>query len=356
MMPPPQTSPPAVHRVAPLRPALAAAGVYEPARAYHTIWFLATLALYAGCFAILLGDPPIVHRVLAIVGAAVAVMQIGLFAHEVGHGAVTRSRRGREVLGQLSNSFLIGFGFSHWQATHPVHHNHPNTEGVDPDIESLGYALHERAARRARTLAVRWQPASILLGFLLWGFGIRLAAVAHAVRRFDRRTAVDLACVAGHAGVWIGLALAFGSLTEMATDYAAITVLNGLYMGAILVVPHVGTGSRRAGEELPFFERQVAFSRNYDASWIGTLLCGGLNLQIEHHLLPGVPCTRLRRARPIVRAYCERHGLPYRQVGYLAAWREALGHCRRMARIAREAAAEAPIAPVAGQTCPGGAV
>ncbi len=329
--------------------------MYEPARAYHTLWFTATLALYAGCFAILLGGPSIGVRALAIVGAAVAVMQLGLFAHEVGHGAVTRRPRAREALGQLSNSFLIGFGFSHWQSTHPVHHNHPNTEGVDPDIESRGYALHECAARRARTLAARWQPASILLGFLLWGFGIRLAAVVHAIRHLDRRTAVDLACVAGHAGVWIGLSLALGSLSEMAINYAAITVLNGLYMGAVLVVPHVGTGSRPPGEELPFFERQVAFSRNYDASRIGTLLCGGLNLQIEHHLLPGVPCLRLRRARPIVRAYCERHGLPYRQVGYRAAWREALGHFRRMAQIARAAATRAQGAPAAGPACPEGA-
>ncbi len=329
-----QTSPP-VHRIARLRPALEEAGVYDPTRAYHAIWFTATLALYAGCVAVLLGGPPIGVRVLAIVGAAVAVMQLGLFAHEVGHGAVTSSPRGREVLGQLSNSFLIGFGFSHWQATHPVHHNHPNTEGVDPDIESKGYALHERAARRMRTLAARGQPATILVGFLLWGFGIRIAAVAHAIRCFDRRTAVDLLCVAGHFGAWIGLALAFGSLPAAAIDYAAITVLNGIYMAAILVVPHVGTGSSGPGEELPFFERQVAFSRNYDASRLGTFLCGGLNLQIEHHLLPGVPCMRLRRARPIIRAYCERHGLPYRQIGYLTAWREVLRHVRRMGRIAR---------------------
>jgi fatty acid desaturase len=315
--------------------------VYERARAYHVIWFTVTLALYAGSIAILLSDPSIGLRALAIVGAALAMMQLGLFAHEVGHGAVTRSGRGREALGQLAHSFLIGFGFSHWQATHPVHHNHPNTEGVDPDIESHGYALHERAARRMHTLAARGQPVTLLLGFLLWGFGIRVASVHHAIRHFGRRTAVDLVCVAGHFGAWIGLGLAFGSLPQIAIDYAVITVLNGIYMGAILVVPHVGTGSCRADEELPFFERQVAFSRNYDASWIGTLLCGGLNLQIEHHLLPAVPCTRLRRAGPIVRAYCERHGLPYRQVGYWTAWREVLRHGRRMAQIARASGAPA---------------
>jgi fatty acid desaturase len=283
----------------------------------------------------LLNDPPPAVRVLAIVGAAIAVMQLGLFAHEVGHGVVTRNPRAREALGQLANSLLIGFGFSHWQHTHPIHHNHPNTEGVDPDMESGGYALYDSAARRMRGFAARFQPFTLLLGFLLWGFGIRIVAATYAIRHFNRRTAVDLVCLAGHVALWIGLSIAFGSLSAMAINYAAITVLNGVYMGAILVVPHVGTGSRTREAELPYFERQVAFSRNYDASMLGTILCGGLNLQIEHHLLPGVPCIRLRRAKPVIEAYCNEQGLPYRQTGYLEAWRDVFRHCRQMSRIAR---------------------
>jgi fatty acid desaturase len=253
---------------------------------------------------------------------------------------VTRNVRWREALGQLSNSLLIGFGFSHWQNTHPVHHNHPNTEDVDPDMQSNGYVLYENAARTNRGLAARFQPATLFAGFLLWGFGIRIVAVAHAIRHFNRRTAVDLIAVAGHAGLWVGLALAFGSLPAMAINYCAITVLNGIYMGAILVVPHVGTGTRSANDELPYFERQVTFSRNYDASAIGTLLCGGLNLQIEHHLLPGIPCVRLRRARPIILDYCTRHGLPYRQTKYWEAWAEVIQHGRRMSKLARSSPAK----------------
>jgi fatty acid desaturase len=337
--------PGSIHRIGELRPALKAAGVYEPAPGYHALWFCGTVALYAACFAVLVAHPSTVLRMLAIVGAAIAVMQLGLFAHEVGHGAVTRSPRWREVLGQLSNSFLIGFGFSHWQSTHPVHHNHPNTEGVDPDMESQGYALYESAAQRLHGFAARHQPWTLFLGFLLWGFAIRVVAVAHAIRHLGRRTAVDLICVAAHLAVWIGLGIAFDALGAMVVNYGAITVLNGIYMGAILVVPHVGTGSRPAGGELPYFDRQVVHSRNYDASAIGTLLCGGLNLQIEHHLLPAVPCIRLRRARPIIVAYCERHGLPYRQTAYRQAWREVIEHGRQMAALAAATHAAAQAAP-----------
>src|ERR1044071_796303 len=211
-----------VHRIGHLRPALEAAGVYERTRGYHALWFAATVALYAACIAALLGEPSLGVRAIAIVGAAIAVMQIGLFAHEVGHGAVTRSASCPEALGQLSTSCLIGFGFSHWQSTHPVHHNHPNTEGIDPDMESGGYALYDAATRRVHGLAARWQPAPLIAGFVLWGFGLRVIAVAHAIRRLGRepRVAIDLVCVAGHLAAWIGLGVAFGALRELAIDYA----------------------------------------------------------------------------------------------------------------------------------------
>jgi fatty acid desaturase len=335
-----------VHRIGTLRPALQAAGVFERARGHHALWLVSTVGLYALCFGALLAQPSPAIRLLAIVGAAIAVMQLGLFAHEVGHGAVTRSPAWREALGQLSNSFLIGFGFSHWQHTHPVHHNHPNTEGVDPDIEGHGYALYQGAARRRHGLLARHQPLSLFAGFLLWGFAIRVVAVRHAIRalRTDRRTAIDLVCVAGHVALWIAASAAAGALGAMLLNYAVITVLNGIYMGAILVVPHVGTGSQPAADELPYFERQVTFSRNYDASALGTFLCGGLNLQIEHHLLPSIPCVRLRRARKIIAAYCAQHDLPYQHIGYWHAWREVIEHGRAMARIARATAAVGDLA------------
>ena len=40
-------------------------------------------------------------------------------------------------------------------------------------------------------------------------------------------------------------------------------------------------------------------------------MSGGLNLQIEHHLLPGVNHCHLRALQPLVAACAARHGVPY---------------------------------------------
>jgi fatty acid desaturase len=39
-------------------------------------------------------------------------------------------------------------------------------------------------------------------------------------------------------------------------------------------------------------------------------LMGGLNYQIEHHLFPSMPRPNLRRAQPLVRAFCAERGVP----------------------------------------------
>jgi fatty acid desaturase len=38
-----------------------------------------------------------------------------------------------------------------------------------------------------------------------------------------------------------------------------------------------------------------------------------LNYQIEHHLFSDLPMSTYREIQPVVKALCERHGLPYRQ-------------------------------------------
>jgi len=66
-----------------------------------------------------------------------------------------------------------------------------------------------------------------------------------------------------------------------------------------------------AGVKMDFFSKQVRTSRNISGGWWATILMGGLNYQIEHHLFPNMPRDSLRRAQPLVRAHCAALGVPY---------------------------------------------
>jgi hypothetical protein len=52
-------------------------------------------------------------------------------------------------------------------------------------------------------------------------------------------------------------------------------------------------------------------ARDINAPLALSILCGGLDKRIEHHLFPRMPPNRLRQLAPRVRALCLEHGLPY---------------------------------------------
>ena len=62
-------------------------------------------------------------------------------------------------------------------------------------------------------------------------------------------------------------------------------------------------------------------SCNIRAGWLVDLAMGGLNYQIEHHLFPSRPRANLRRARPIVRAFCQERGIPYAETSLFGSYR-----------------------------------
>jgi fatty acid desaturase len=104
-------------------------------------------------------------------------------------------------------------------------------------------------------------------------------------------------------------------------------VLTGLYMATIFAPNHKGMPlAPSSGAAGGFLRQQVLTARNIHGNWFIDLVYGGLNYQIEHHLFPSMPRNNLRRARPIVRTYCERQGVAYCETGFLESWREIIGH------------------------------
>jgi fatty acid desaturase len=71
---------------------------------------------------------------------------------------------------------------------------------------------------------------------------------------------------------------------------------------------------------------QVLTARNFYGNWFIDLVYGGLNYQIEHHLFPSMPRNNLRRARPIVRMYCQTQGIAYCETSLVQSWSEIVAH------------------------------
>ena len=87
--------------------------------------------------------------------------------------------------------------------------------------------------------------------------------------------------------------------------------------------------------KLDFFTKQVRTSRNI-RGWGMSMLMGGLNYQVEHHLFPNMARPHLRKASDIVRAHCATHGIPYTETGLVGAYASVVRYLNRVGLAARD--------------------
>ncbi|WP_429651567.1 fatty acid desaturase family protein, partial [Staphylococcus aureus] len=80
----------------------------------------------------------------------------------------------------------------------------------------------------------------------------------------------------------------------------------------------------------------VLTSRNIRGGWTMSVLMGGLNHQIEHHLFPSMPRPHLRRARELVREHCAAHDIPYTETGLVNSYRIVVRYLNRVGLAARD--------------------
>jgi len=94
----------------------------------------------------------------------------------------------------------------------------------------------------------------------------------------------------------------------------------GALLGGAFAPNHKGMPIVPPDARIDFVSRQVLMSRNVTGGPFTDIAMGGLNYQIEHHLFPSMPRPNLRRAQPVVRAFCAEHGVPYTQTGLVGSY------------------------------------
>ncbi len=74
-----------------------------------------------------------------------------------------------------------------------------------------------------------------------------------------------------------------------------------------------------ADQPTHWIEYSLTHTANIKSSPFVDYFMGYLNFQIEHHLFPTMPQFRQGKIGHRVRALAEKHGLPYREYGYMEA-------------------------------------
>ena len=258
--------------------------------------------------------------------------QVGFLGHDAGHQQIFRSRRRNDTLGVVLSNLGVGLSYGWWVDKHNRHHRHPNEVGRDPDVQRNVLAWTEQQARSQRgplRTVARHQAAFFFPLLLLEGWNLHVGSVRTLL---SRRLGGGLEPTLLTIHVVGSLALLFTVLPPAkALAFVAVQQsMFGLYLGSTFAPNHKGMLMLDGTSTPDFFRRQVLTSRNITGGRLLTAAFGGLNYQIEHHLFPSMPSRNLSRCRPLVKAFCAEHGVPYTETSLVESYHRVLQYLHRV--------------------------
>lgn len=343
----------------PIRPTRARAEDFPPiARSYSKVsevvresgllqrapWFYAVTAILIALALggavtgfVLLGQSWFQLLIAGVLG--IIFTQIAFLAHEAAHRQILALGPANDRLARVLAG-LVGMSYSWWDSKHSRHHSNPNRVGKDPDIEVDTISFIEEDAAEARGLRrLITQRQGWLFFPLLTLEGLNLHR--HSFRHLFGRQPVkgrwtELAIIAARFAVLLvpvflllppGMAFAF-----LGVQVAVF----GVYMGASFAPNHKGMPVIAHDAKLDFFSKQVRTSRNIRGGWWATVLMGGLNYQVEHHLFPSMARPHLAKTREIVKDYCESLGVPYTETSLVRSYAIVIQYLNRVGLAARD--------------------
>lgn len=318
---------------------IAAAGLLGRRPGYYALRITVVAGLYVGGWAAvaLIGDSWWTLAVAAFL--AVVFGQVALLAHDAAHRQVFRRRQASEVSGRIAGAG-IGMGYGWWQDKHTRHHANPNHEELDPDLDPNLLVWSQDQARAAKGLPrlIGRRQAFLFFPLLtLEGFNLHVSSVKALANRALKHRTLDGALLFAHFAVYLTVLL-WVLPPGMAIAFLAVHQgLFGVYLGSLFAPNHKGMPILAGTDRPDFLRRQVLTSRNVRGGRFTDIALGGLNHQIEHHLFPSMPSPNLRKARTIVRHYCEEMGLDYVETGLITSYRQALTSLHRAGAPLRHA-------------------
>src|SRR5215217_1498804 len=274
---------------------------------------------------------------------AVVFTQLAFVGHDAGHRQLFRSRRANDLVGLAHANLLTGISFGWWVPKHNAHHTNPNHEDLDPDISITALAFTTDQARSKHglvRLVARHQGWLFFPLLLLEAAHLHLASAKAIIRGSGRANAIQGLLLLAHTAAYLGAVVWVLSPLQAIAFIVVQQGLFGLYLGCAFAPKHKGMPTLTEAEQLDFLRRQVLTSRNVRGSRVVDWVLGGLNYQIEHHLFPNMPRPNLRRAQPLIRTFCQDHGLPYTEASLFGSYAEAVRHLHTVGAPLRPAAAE----------------
>jgi fatty acid desaturase len=303
------------------------AGLLEKRPGYYALSITTNLVLLTFCLVVLFTVGSVWGQALAAVGLGLVSGQLGFQLHDSGHRQMFASGWKNAVVGLVTADVLLGMSYGWWVQKHNRHHGNPNDVDLDPDIKvgAIAYTDEQASARRgAGRLAAMYQAYLFfpMTTFLAWS--MHVTSLNYLIKEASRYRRLEFGLLAVHTVIYLGAMLYFLGPWSALMVVLIHKGVGGAYMASVFAPNHKGMPQTDSVTRMDFVRTQVLTARNVRGHPLTDLWYGSLNYQIEHHLFPGMPRLNMRRAQPIIRQFCQEHGIAYYETSFLESYRELL--------------------------------
>jgi fatty acid desaturase len=303
------------------------AGLLGKRPAYYALSITTNMVLLTFCLGVLFTVGSVWGQALAAAGLGIVCGQLGFQLHDSGHRQMFASGWKNAFVGLVTADVLLGMSYGWWVQKHNRHHGNPNDVDLDPDIKvgAIAYTDEQASARRgAGRLAAMYQAYLFfpLTTFLAWS--MHVTGLTYLIKEPSRYRRLEFGLLAAHSVIYLGAMLYFLGPWSALMVVLIHKGVGGAYMASVFAPNHKGMPQTDSVTRLDFVRTQVLTARNVRGHPLTDLWYGSLNYQIEHHLFPGMPRLNMRRAQPIIRQFCQEHGIAYHETSFLESYRELL--------------------------------
>lgn len=262
-------------------------------------------------------------------------MQIAFIWHDLTHNQVFKSQKLNAFFWYIVWGLLSWLSQWFWKDKHNRHHEHTNQWGKDPDLDIPFAFLNEHS------FSEKWIFKKIIFPFqpILFFVALPFAYLDFITRSFtyifrtkDIGAWIDLVCMILNYIAVITILVGSQWLGQGIIFFIIHLFIAGLYMSIVFAPNHLWMETISAGEQ---YERiyQIQTSRNIKTGFLGNILLGGLDYQIEHHLYPTMPRKHYPMIAPEVRNFCRENNIAYTQTTLLQSFRDIYQALKKFSHV-----------------------
>jgi len=286
------------------------------------------------------------HWFIGAIILGTSYQQLGWLGHDYSHQQVFKNRSFNNFMAYICGTILSGYSVNWWKERHNSHHAITNVLEGDPDVDNLPlFVWSKDDICRMSTIPfsdkiIPYQhyyflPFTFFLK-IIWNlqsiFFVRQSHNTH----LNKVAGYEQLCVVLHY-TWIAL-FNFFVLPSWSAALAFIFIselIGGAFIANVVFMNHYACQQMtwNQGQTADFLQLQLNTTRNVEPSWFMNWFCGGLNLQIEHHLFPTMPRHNLLKVKSIVEQFCKENNLIYQSLPFMECMKEVLGKLEDVAVV-----------------------